>query len=310
MISLQFLEKIHILKVLNPQRNTQLRPCSGETRSRNSCAGMLALYLYLLCLSTMWCLLCGCSFWSLTCRSDAEPACIVFPAWRTGTGGSTGDRHTNAPYLHWNHTPVFFFSDSSAHRNFTASYSNETTLCLNSGGQRLWRTNRNLVCVWFSIVDEWNRRKTLLLFSGGEVWKGRAVLKLLLMLHQRWAGESCCTCRRPFVQLSLHSAADALHTLAGVKRCQAHLWPSVKGRVIRVYVYRGEALNSAVSLSVGLGSYTAQLPFNTDTIIIINSHIRALLEMCFLWAKAATEVLDLNESLKQTCLRLSVRVQV
>lgn len=169
MIRLQFLEKIHILKVLNPQRNTQLWPCSGETRSRNSCAGMLALYLYLLCLSTMWCLLCGCSFWSLTCRSDAEPACIVFPAWRTGTGGSTGDRHTNAPYLHWNHTPVFFFSDSSAHRNFTASYSNETTLCLNSGGQRLWRTNRNLVCVWFSIVDEWNRRKTLLLFSGGEV---------------------------------------------------------------------------------------------------------------------------------------------
>lgn len=110
MISLQFLEKIHILKVLNPQRNTQLWPCSGETQSRNSCAGMLALYLYLLCLSTMWCLLCGCSFWSLTCRSVAEPACIVFPAWRTGTGGSTGDRHTNAPYLSWNHTPVFFFS--------------------------------------------------------------------------------------------------------------------------------------------------------------------------------------------------------
>ena len=87
--------------------------CSGETQSRNSCAGMLALYLYLLCFLTVWCLLCGCSFWSLTCCCVAEPACIVFPAWRTGTGGSTGDRHTNAPYLSWNHTPgLFFFLDS------------------------------------------------------------------------------------------------------------------------------------------------------------------------------------------------------
>ena len=162
---------------------------------------MLALYLYLLC---FW----PCGVCSVAAHFEvwpvAEPACIVFPAWRTGTGGSTGDRHTNAPYLSWNHTPgffllSFFLSDSSAHRNFTASYSNETTLCLNSGGQRLWRTNRNQVCVWYSIVDEWNLRSAFAFLRRGSVERESdfetapgvtSALSRWIMLHM---SEAFCT---------------------------------------------------------------------------------------------------------------------
>lgn len=61
-----------------------------------------------------------------------------------------------------------------------------------------------------------------------------SILKPFLMLHQRRASSLCCTCRWPFVQLSLRSAADALHILAGVKCCQAHLWPSLKGQDLRL----------------------------------------------------------------------------
>lgn len=120
------------------------------------------------------------------------------------------------------------------------------------------------------------------LFPREEMWKGRAVLKRLLMLHQPWAGESCCTCQRPFVQLSLHSAADAPHTLAGVKCCQAHLWPSVKGHDMRICIV-GRIHEFELcfcpprhrSCRHSLWLYRTQFPCNLfDTIIVINSHIR------------------------------------
>lgn len=163
------------------------------------------------------------------------------------------------------------------------------------------------------------------LFPREEMWKGRAVLKRLLMLHQPWAGESCCTCQRPFVQLSLHSAADAPHTLAGVKCCQAHLWPSVKGHDMRICIV-GRIHEFELCVFVLLAIEVADTHCGctghsfpaTCLIQSSSSTVTSGLQMWFsrhvfpansLPVKAPTEVLDLNESLSPTCF-VFFRVQV
>lgn len=143
------------------------------------------------------------------------------------------------------------------------------------------------------------------------------------------------TCQRPFVQLSLHSAADAPHTLAGVKRCPTHLWPSVKGHDFKSFLSlvssynQVEATNSTAFLSrkTCLRESAAsrevaetnplwscsQLPLQphryNETFLSVPSprhhqssqNLRCdSLEMCFRWPvsqwKLTTEVLDVNES--------------
>lgn len=157
------------------------------------------------------------------------------------------DRHTNsmAYYLSWNccHFPAVYFLGENWKpqlQEFPAFSENAIVmkpLYLNSWGQCLCSVKYDLVWLWFSTHDShcgFRNSKMKSPFSQektGEKKMGRE--QHLLTLHQRWASELCCTCQRPFVQLSLHSAADALHTLASVNCCQAHLWPSVKGQVLR-----------------------------------------------------------------------------
>lgn len=193
----------------------------------------------------MWCLLCGC--WSEVWPVALLKACtlhVTCLAWRTGDRQLNSDRHTNSTtyYLSWN---CLGLSCVSYYRNFlhfqsAPLYWNHFIWTVE--GSAPVSVKYDLVCLWFSTVDVEIPKKSTsaFLLSGGIKGRGNmereSSLKRLLMLHQRWAAESRCTCHRPFVQLSLHSAADASHTLAGVKCCQPHLWPSLKGCDLRVCI--------------------------------------------------------------------------
>lgn len=196
---------------------------------------MLAFYLDFLCL-LIWCLFCGCWFevWPVAVLRAAE--CMWgAPAWRTEAGGYTQMDTQMLQQTVVRLQFIDFWTWKQQLQGFGA-FSQCTVvmkpLYLNSWGQCLCSVKCDFVFSYeFPLWTEKFLTKNLqALFFSQEESQGEIMessLNQRLPLHQCWASESCSTCHRPFVQLSLHSAADALHTLAGVKCCQAHLWPSV-----------------------------------------------------------------------------------
>ena len=102
-------------------------------------------------------------------------------------------------------------------RNFSCCLAGFVMKPLYFKRQRLAENKPDLVCLWLY----WTR------VQSGVALRRNVEMESSEAKRQRCISErdSCCTCQRPFVQLSLHSGADAPHTPAGVKRCQVHLRP-------------------------------------------------------------------------------------
>lgn len=193
---------------------------------RNACS----VCLYLLCL-TMWCLFCGCwcEVWPVAVFKAAP--CM----WRVqheGQGQAVKlqiDTQMLQPVISPETAAAFqFFLGGGGirhktYRNFLHFQIAAIVMKPQLRAAPLQRSSVILFAYDYTIHD-FQKRCAFVRRRNVERESG---LKRLPMLRQRWVGESCCTCQRPFVQLSLHSTADALHTLAGVKCCQAHLWRPV-----------------------------------------------------------------------------------
>lgn len=157
------------------------------------------------------------------------------------------DRHTNATahYLSWN-CSHFLGELETAFTGisciFKGRYCNETTLFEQLRAVpplcQVWSCLLTLFHSWLPLwmwkFQSENLQMPFFFSQERKYGKGEQFWNGSWCCVSGEPGESCCTCQGPFVQLSLHSAADALHTLAGVKCCQAHLWPSVKGHDLRV----------------------------------------------------------------------------
>lgn len=94
----------------------------------------------------------------------------------------------------------------------------------------------------------WKFQSKTLFFhrSGEEIWKERAVWNSPRCYISVEPVNHAAHVRGPLYSCHCSQRQMQLHTLAGVKCCQAHLWPSVKGHDLRVchsYLTRSVSLN-------------------------------------------------------------------